>query len=125
MITEKRCTSENDFIEFFLLNSTVWDPVKYDSKEDMALDVWHKLMQKEKKFFDKYKYLDVVYDKESQTYSRKKSMGRPPAMKRKESRITIRMSEEQIEALETYCQTNSIEEKSEIIREAIMEYIKK
>lgn len=56
MATEKRCTCEDDFIRFFLLNSIVWNPLKYKSKEAMALDVWEELIKKEKKFFDKHKF---------------------------------------------------------------------
>lgn len=124
MPSEKRCTCVNDFVEFYMENKTTWNPLKYHTKEDAATHAWQEILAKEAGFFNKHGYVDILYDEKTRSYSRKKSMGRPTAMKRKESRITVRLSDEQLQALEIYCQTNSIEDKSVIIREAIMDYIK-
>jgi hypothetical protein len=124
MPSEKRCTCVNDFVEFYMENKTIWNPLKHHTKEDAATHAWQEILAKEACFFNKHGYIDILYDEKTRSYSRKKSMGRPTAMKRKESRITVRLSDEQVQALEIYCQTNSIEDKSVIIREAIMDYIK-
>lgn len=119
MAIEKRCTCEEDFIDFFAQNTKAWNRLKYKSKEDMGRIVWKDLIVKESYFYNKYGYVDVVYNKESKTYSRKKAMGRPKAIKRKENRITVRLSDEQMYALERYCDKNNIHEKAQAIRIAI------
>lgn len=124
MAIEKRCTCINDFVKFYIESKTTWNPIKYHTKEEAAIHAWQEILIKETCFFNKHGYIDVLYDKETRSYSRKKTMGRPTAIRRKESRITVRLSEEQLQALESYCQTNSIADKSAIIREAIMDYIK-
>ena len=83
MSTEKRCTCVNDFVEFYMENKTTWNPLKYHTKEEAAIHAWQEVLTKESCFFDKHGYIDVLYDKEIRSYSRKKTMGRPTAIKRK------------------------------------------
>jgi hypothetical protein len=124
MSIERRCNSKEDFISMFNQNTRMRNPLKYRSKEESALKVWNDLIKNEEKFYKKYGYLDVIYDSGTNKYYRKKVRGRPQACSTKENRITVRLSDDQLQALEDYCLTNNINDKSEVIREAIMSFIK-
>jgi hypothetical protein len=119
MAVEKRCTCEDDFIHLFIQTASALNQSSYGLKEGMASRVWQDLLTKESQFFNKHGYIDVVYNAESETYSRIKQIGRPPVIKRKENRITVRLNDEQMNDLESYCVKHNIQEKAEAIRIAI------
>lgn len=123
MIFEKRCSTQEDFHTMFIENMKVSKPFKYNSKEELPLVVWRVLVKKEEKFYKKYGYIDIVYNSTTNVYSRKKVRGRPHAFTAKYNRLTVRLDDEQFKALNNYCQTENISDKSEIIREAIKKYI--
>ena len=99
-------------------NQSGYHPLRYSSKKEVAQQVWNSLIKEEAEFYKKHGYLDVVYDKEKNTYLRKKAVGRPISIKRKENRITIRLDDELFNALDKYCRDKNLE-KTEAIRCAI------
>lgn len=85
-----------------------------------AQKLWEELLVKNKKFYERDKFLNIEYLPDKKQYRRKPlAKGRPKQDSIKEKRITIRMDEKTKEILNDYCQTNNISE-SEAIRRAIM-----
>lgn len=125
MSVEKRCMCENDFIELVMESQVGYAPFSNDSRQKMAQQTWQYLTVEEAAFLDKYGYIDIIYDGKIEKFVRKKVVGRPKAIKKKENRITIRFDNEQYEALGNFCQENNINDKSELIREAVMRLIEK
>jgi hypothetical protein len=87
---------------------------------EKAKMLWEELIVKNKKFYERDRFLNIEYLSDKNQYRRKPlAKGRPKKESVKENRITIRMDEEIVEILNNYCQTNNISE-SEAIRRAIM-----
>jgi hypothetical protein len=119
MSIERRCTCESDFVEFVIENQSGYNPLKYKSKNDFAHELWKRILRSESMFYNKHGYLDVIFNAESNSFSRKKTVGRPSSVQCKKNRITIRLDDDQIARLEEYCDRNNIKDKAEAIRIAI------
>jgi hypothetical protein len=87
---------------------------------EKAQKLWGKLVDKNKKFYEHDKFLNIEYLSGKKQYRRKPlAKGRPTKQSIKERRITIRIDEETKGILMDYCQTSNVSE-SEAIRRAIM-----
>lgn len=128
MKKEKRCKVEQDFIEWYCSNkveaSEVEEHNSYHNLQEFihkrnASEAWRNLLKEEKVFFEKYGYIDVVYNQKTDTYHRKKVRGRPKKANPKSNRVTIRLSDEDLKIVDNYCRVNKIKDRSEALREAI------
>jgi|GEM_PF-1579629 hypothetical protein len=82
--------------------------------------LWEELLIKNKRFYERDRFLNIEYLSDKKQYRRKPlAKGRPRKESVKERRITVRMDEKIVEILNEFCQTNNISE-SEAIRRAIM-----
>jgi hypothetical protein len=87
---------------------------------EKAKMLWEELIVKNKKFYERDRFLIIEYLSDKKQYRRKPlAKGRPKKETVKEKRITIRMDEETVEILNNYCQINNVSE-SEAIRRAVM-----
>ena len=87
---------------------------------EKAQKLWEELLDKNKKFYERDKFLSIEFLSDKKQYRRKPlAKGRPKKQSIKESRITIRIDEETKGILMDYCQTNNVSE-SEAIRRAII-----
>lgn len=80
---------------------------------------YQELISLDKNFYDRNGYIEVERDPETNILSLKKRVkGRPSSIKSKDKNVTLRMSNEEIEQLDNYCNTNNIK-RSEAIRIAL------
>lgn len=129
MIKKKRCSSSEDFYDMYMKNAHEFEGTKtLEYAHDRvsmknAKDVWESLFREGEQCFLKQGYLDILYNVESNSYSGKKTRGRPHMDASKDNRMTVRFEKRQLEALEDYCQAQNIRDKSEVVRDAIEKYI--
>lgn len=123
-----RITNINE-LETFIINSEVRPlrgkiakeeyQILWRSTGQRAKEVWQDLINKNSKFYNKDKYLDIEYLSDKKQYRRiKLSKGRPKEEKTKDKRVTIRLDTELANILDDYCKKNNKSE-SEAIRKAI------
>lgn len=121
---EKHCTNFNDFKSMFLENLQKDElisrnPLVKSKYEKQALENWNILTQGNDEFYAIHKYIDIVYNSDSDKYSRKKrSVGRPKRINAKMKSVTFRLTEEEFNILEDYCKINN-KDRSAAIRKSI------
>lgn len=91
----------------------------WNESTSKAQKIWEKLLELNKKFYNKDKYLDIEYLSDKNIYRRKPlGRGRPKEADNKDFRLTVRLDKYSMDKLIKYCQTKNISE-SEAIRQAI------
>jgi len=79
------------------------------SIKDKSVIIWQQLKEKNQKFFDRDGYIDIEYLKDKKQYARVKlGRGQPKKDIKKDNIIHIRLSDEEQELLNNYCNTNNI-----------------
>jgi hypothetical protein len=119
MIIEQRCKTKDQFKTIIFSYIRQSEHFGLSSDNDYVDNIWRDIIEKECRFYNKYGYIDVVFDFDANIFYRKKKRGRPVYDDLKDSRVTVRLSEEQLNLLDKYCKENDLAEKSEAIRMAI------
>lgn len=123
-----KCESWRD-LETLIINSEIKplknkiDSMEYQRKwagaREKAQELWQELLEKNKKFFEKYGYLDIEFIN-GKYRRRPMSKGQPQKEEsiKKDRKIVIRLDDELEEKLINYCNKHNVNI-SEAVREAI------
>lgn len=93
--------------------------IKKETEDVKLKELWKKLIEKNKRYYDNDKYLELeVYKGKVRRVPLPKGRPQSEAEQKKDKRITIRLNKELESILNKYCQTNNKKE-SEVLRELI------
>lgn len=147
MIINIKCSSYSEFFRFMKEHDTVqraqlaqaftedcdgscWssDQEWYSRMADLAFNQiierdWESIVNDSKAFYENNGYVDLEYDDLSGKVAvRKRDKGRPKSIMPRKNVINLRLTDDEIEKLDNYCNTNKTD-KSAVLRDALTTYL--